>query len=132
DRWVIAHSFGSGFILIPYDVAGKDEDWELRGWMRADRADTGRLRRKEDLASRPPPMEKRGLPRRGPETGAPGRSSKKPEKPQRQRSIIRHGASSRFRVAQRCTQQPNKSTEEPTDNTYAFETARATYRENPR
>src|SRR5206468_6602875 len=125
-RCVIAHSFGSGFIVIQYVGRGKDENWGVRGWRRADRADRGRSRRTEDSAPRPPPMEKRGRLRRVRETGAPGSSSKRREKPRRQHSTKRPGANNRFRVVLRCTQQPGRSTAEQAGTADGCETVRAT------
>src|SRR5215469_3626801 len=125
-RCVIAHSFGSGFIVIQYDAVRKgEEDWEVRGSTRADRADTARLRRTEGLASRPPPRERHGRPRQAPETGARGSSLQKPEKRPPRRWITRPDANSRLRAAQQYRQPPNRSTAEQADTADAFETVRA-------
>ena len=71
-------------------------------------------------------MERRGHLRRARETGAPGSSLKRREKPQRQHSITHPGVNSRFRAAQRCRQQPNRSMGAQTGSADAFETERAT------
>src|SRR4029453_13527239 len=125
-RCLIAHSFGSGFIVTPYVAGRKDENLGARGWTRADRADRGQSRRTEDLAPRPQPMEKRGRPRRARETDAPGSSSKRREKLPLRPSTKPPGANSRFRAAQRCRRQPNRSRAVQTDNADVFETVRAT------
>src|ERR1044072_316141 len=125
-RCVIAHSFGSAFLVIGYDERRKDEARALRGWTLANRTDTGQSRQKEGLASMPPPMETRGHLRRARETDAPGSSSKRPEKPQRRRSTTHLAASSRFRAVQQCRQQPSRSTATQTDNVDVCERAPAT------
>src|SRR6185369_7151807 len=113
------------------DARRKDEDRALRGWTLANRTDIGQSRQKEGLASMPPPMERRDHLRRARETGAPGSSLKRPEKPQRRHSTTHLAASSRFRAVQQCRQQPNTSTVRQTGNADVSERAPATWRGNP-
>src|SRR5207237_10671854 len=105
---------------------GKEENRGVGGGRRADRADKGRSRRLEGSAPRPPPTEKRGQLRQARETGAPGSSSKRREKPRRRHSTKRRGANNRFRAALRCTQQPGRSTAEQAGTADGCETVRAT------